>query len=147
MKTKKPTYKFIAWSNPEALHQSCIEWIQELEFVKDEQRFLDDLIKNHTLSLISGKTYNNSIALIAQLSSVEKDLDTLLGNVKKHSNELSVLVDDVEEPEVENTFKENHAMIKIQVSRYLSEYRKTKKRIFKLIKRIMKSEKQKRLLK
>ena len=51
MKTKKRNYRYLEWKSPEEMHQTSLEWISELKFVKDEQLFLNDLVKSYTLQI------------------------------------------------------------------------------------------------
>ncbi len=146
MKTNPFAYKFVEWSNPEELHQESLNWMLELEFIKDEQRFLNELIKNHTLQLISGEMYQRSLAVVNELSKEEKEVISLLKKIKKHTNKLEILVDGIDQLNEEKKYKEDHYMWKIETSTYLDNYKDTKKKIFSLIKQIMKQEKQKRLL-
>ena len=145
MKRKNPAYKFVEWSSPEELHEATLNWISELEFIKDEQQFLDVLIKNHTLQLISGEIYSQSQAIVSELSKEEKEIKSLLKGVRKHSNELEILIDGIDQIQEENKYKEDHYVLKIEVSRYCDNYKMTKREIFNLIMQIMKRKKQKRL--
>jgi hypothetical protein len=146
MKTNPFAYKFVEWSNPEELHQESLNWMLELEFIKDEQRFLNELIKNHTLQLISGEMYQSSLAVVNELSKEEKEVISLLKKIKRHTNKLEILVDGIDQLNEEKKYKEDHYMWKIETSTFLDNYKDTKKKIFSLIKQIMKQEKQKRLL-
>lgn len=143
---KNVTYKYVQWSSPEDLHAACIAWESELEFIKDEQQFLDELIVSHTLSLISKEIYNEALTLIAELSKEEVVINDLLEQVQKHANKLEILVDGIDEIPKEKKYKEEHYHLKIEVEKYENGFRKTKTRIFALIKLIMKQKKQNRLI-
>lgn len=145
MKTKKPAYKFVEWSSPEELHEASIDWISELEFIKDEQKFLDSLIKNHTLKLISKELFQRSQKVVTELSNEEKQVNNLLKRVKLHVNKLEILVDGIDQKEEEDRYKEDHYVLKIKVLRYLDDFKKTKRSIFELISSIMKQVKRKQL--
>ncbi|MEL6810306.1 MAG: hypothetical protein AAFP76_03105 [Bacteroidota bacterium] len=147
MKSTNPLYKFVEWSSPEELHEASLGWRSELEFIKDEQQFLDSLIKNHTLQLVSGELYAKSVAVISELLAEEKEVTSLLNRVYAHLNRLEVLTDGVDQLEDEKSYKEEHYILKIEVSRYSSDYRITKAKIFDLIKELMKKGKQKRIAK
>ena len=56
------------------------------------------------------------------------------------------MVDGKDQLKEEAAYKEKHRELLILVKRYFKEYRKLKTQLFKTIKEIMKSEKQKRLL-
>lgn len=145
MKRNNPQYKFVEWSSPEELHEESLRWISELEFTKDEQKFLDTLIKNHTIQLISGSVYKRSLEVVSELSKEEKEVTQLLDGVRKHTNALEVLLDGINQLEEEARYKQVHYALKIEVSRYYENYKKTKREIFNLIKQILKQKKQKRI--
>ena len=144
---KNVAYKYVQWSSPEELHLACVAWGSELEFIKDEQQFLDELIHSYTLSLISKETYNKALVLITELSNEEIAINDLLTRVKDHANNLEILVDGIDQIPEEKQYKETHYQLKIEIEKYEDEFRKTKARIFELIKIIMKQQKQNRLLK
>ncbi len=146
MKNIHPHYKFVEWSSPEELHQETLNWLSELRFIKDEIQFLNSLIENYTLNLISGEIYKKSFRVITELSKEDKVLKELLKEVAAHSNKMEILVDGEDQIQEEKAFKVEHHALKIKVLSYESDFRKTKKEIFMLIKRIMKAQKQKRLL-
>ncbi|NND63704.1 MAG: hypothetical protein HKN48_11000 [Flavobacteriaceae bacterium] len=146
MKKLRPNYKLVEWSSPNDLHRETLLWISELQFIKDEISFLNSLVENYTLKLISGEVYKKSFQVISELSKESAQLKEILKRVRVHNNELEILVDGKDEIEKEKEFKESHYQLKIEMLNYLENFRKTKKEIFLLIKRIMKKQKQKRLL-
>ncbi len=146
MKPKKPNVKYVEWRSPEELHEASLNWISELKFIKDEQHFLDELIKNNTLQLISGKTFEKSKKIINDLSKKRKVIEPLLKRIINHYNELTILVDGIDQPVEEKKYKEDHRELLVDVSEYLNDYKDIKRSIFDLIKVIMKQSKQKRLL-
>ncbi|WP_299431305.1 hypothetical protein [uncultured Aquimarina sp.] len=146
MKSKKPNIKYVEWKSAEELHEASLIWISELKFIKDEQRFLNDLIENYTMQLISEKTFEKSSKIINELNLKRKEVNPLLKKVIKHCNELTILVDGIDQPEEEKKYKENHQELLVEVSAYFDNYKQTKRRIFDLIKTIIKTGKQKRLL-
>jgi len=145
MKQNNPQYKFVEWSSPEELHQESLRWISQLEFTQDEQQFLNTLIKNHTLQLISGPVYQRSLEVVSELSKEEKEVKRLLRGVRKHANALEILLDGINQLEEESRYKQVHFALKIEVSRYEENYMKTKREIFNIIKQILKQNKQKRI--
>ncbi|MDT0556152.1 hypothetical protein [Patiriisocius hiemis] len=143
---KNITYKIVQWSTSEELHTECLEWASQLQFIKDEQRFLDKLIKEYTLSLIIEEAYNNSLKLVGKLNTEEKELSKLLKRVKDHINTIEILQDNTTDKLKGAAFKEIHYYLKVDVFMYANKYRETKKALFKKIKKLMKSEKRSHLL-
>ncbi|MBQ4820939.1 hypothetical protein [Aquimarina sp. MMG016] len=146
MKAKTPNTKYIEWKSPEELHEASLNWVSELKFIKDEQHFLDELIENYTLQLISGNIFEKSKKVVNELSKKQNEINPLLKKVINHCNELTILVDGMDQPEEEKEYKEKHRVLLIEVDTYQQEYKEVKRKIFDLIKMIMKQSKQKRLL-
>ena len=134
------------WKSPEEMHHTSLEWISELKFIKDEKLFLNDLIESYTLQITSLGLFEESRKLITAISNSELDLDLLLKKVRVHENQLSIMVDDVDQPKMEKAYTETHRDLIYTIDNYLMEYRKLKGSLFQLISKVMKKEKQKRLL-
>jgi len=146
MKTKKQIYRYLEWNSPEEMHHTSLEWISELKFIKDEKLFLNDLIRTYTLQITSLGLFEESRKLITAISNSELDLDLLLRKVRVHENQLSIMLDDVDQPKMEKAYTETHRDLIFTIDNYLMEYRKLKGSLFQMISKVMKKEKQKRLL-
>lgn len=146
MKTKQNPSKYVEWLDAEHMHGASRNWLSELQFIKDEQKFLEDLIKSYTLQLIDSKNFSNSQEIVDILKKLEKRNKSLIDEVKTHENKLEIMVDGIDQIEEEEAYKQTHRELIININNYLKDYRKLKTRLFGTIKDIMKSEKQKRLL-
>ena len=146
MKTKKQIYRYLEWKSPEEMHHTSLEWISELKFIKDEKLFLSDLIKTYTLQITSLGLFEESRKLITAISNSELDLDLLLKKVRVHENQLSIMLDDVDQPKMEKAYTETHRDLIFTIDNYLIEYRILKGSLFQMISKVMKKKKQKRLL-
>lgn len=146
MKTKKQVYRYLEWKSPEEMHYTSLEWISELKFIKDEKLFLNNLIKSYTLQITSLGLFEESRKLVTAISNAELELDLLLKKVRIHENQLSIMLDDVDQPKMEKAYTETHRDLIFTIDNYLMEYRKLKGSLFQMISKVMKKEKQKRLL-
>lgn len=146
MKTILPDIKYIESKSPEELHVESLNWISELKFIKDEQRFLDELLKSYTIQLIEKQDFSKNKDIISHLSKLEKDGQELLKKIINHENELLILVDGIDQIKEEKHYRFLHRTYIMQVTNYFNEYKDVKREIFEVVKRIMKHEKQKRLL-
>ncbi len=140
----KKTY--IEWLSGEELHQESLAWASELKFARDEQRFLNDLIKENTLDLVDTKIFDQVKPVVSSLDISEKKLNPLLKQVQLHENQLRIMVDDVDQLKMEGAYLETHADLANQLDHYFSEYKTAKSKIFEIISKIMKKRRQKRLL-
>ncbi|MBT8178674.1 MAG: hypothetical protein KJO94_08245 [Eudoraea sp.] len=140
----KPRY--IEWISPEEMHSATLAWLSELKFIKDEQRFLNGLVKSYTEQLINHKIYDKSKQLVGEILDAENELDRLLKKVQVHENQLEIMIDDVDQPKMEKAYRETHLELLQLMQGYLEDYRDLKTQLFNLLTRVIKQEKQKRLL-
>ena len=138
--------KFIEWLSAEDMNKASKEWLSELEFIKDEHLFFEDLIRSYTLQLIVGEKFSENKKIINTIDKSKEENNTLIRLVKEHENKLEIMVDGIDQLKQEEAYKNEHRTLIIEVSEFLKEYQNLKTALFKVIKNIMKSEKQKRLL-
>tara|TARA_R110002051_G_C8614129_1_gene482326 strand:- start:78 stop:521 length:444 start_codon:yes stop_codon:yes gene_type:complete len=146
MNTKERKKSYIEWLSPEEMHDMSIQWFSELMFIKDEQLFLNNLIKSYTIQLTDKNIFEKSKELVADLLKAEKEVVSLMKKVQLHSNQLEIMVDDVDQLEMEKAYKATHNDLMLAVNEYGANYRNIKEKLFKLVSKVMKSDKQKRLL-
>ena len=147
MKTVKTGAKYVEWLSAEEMHQASRGWISELKFIKDEQHFFDDLIKAYTLQLIDSENFLKSKEIVETLNKLQKKNKALIKIIIVHENKLEIMVDGIDEPKKEETYKDRHRELIVKVSEYLKEYRALKLKLFEIVKGVMVKEKQKFLLK
>ena len=141
-----PDIKYIESKSPGEPHVESLNWISELKFIKDEQHFLDELLKSYTIQLIEKQDFAKNKEIISELSKLEKDGEKLLKKIINHENELLILVDGIDQIKEEKHYRFLHSTYLLEVTNYYNNYKDAKKKIFDVIKKIMKQEKQKRLL-
>ena len=146
MKATHKTPKYVEWLNADVMHEASRNWLSELRFIKDEQRFFENLIKSYTLQLIDSEHFSNSKKLVEMLDTLQKKNKALIETVKTHENELLIMVDGVDQLKKEDAYKAKHRTLIIEINKYFKAYRNFKKRLFNTIEDIMIHEKQKRLL-
>lgn len=135
---KNITYKMVQWSTPQELHEESMDWLSQLNFIKDEQQFLDKLIREYTIPLISAEVYSRSLSIVGDLAKEEKALETLIYNVQDHFNKTDLLLLQHVDSRNQVAYKETHYYLKVEVFKYTENYRATKTALFKEIKKIMK---------
>ena len=146
MNIKDKTHRYIQWISPDEMHSETVEWMSELKFVRDEQQFLNSLVKHYTLQLVDGDNYGKSKEIVGAILDAENELQRLIKEVQLHENQLEILVDDVDQPRMEQAYKETHGELIGKMHHYLEEYRGLKKRLFNLISAVIKKDKRNRLL-
>lgn len=146
MEAKNKKRNYIEWFTPDELHEQSKLWSSELKFAMDEQRFLNDLVKEHTLELIDKAVFEKVNLLLTELIKIEAELVKVYKRVQLHENQLQIMVDDVDQIKMENAYMETHKDLSDEVKDYFERYRDIKTRLFKVVIAVMKKSKQKRLL-
>lgn len=144
MQSKNKKHHNTEWPSAEEMHEASLQWMSELKFAKDEQFFLNDLVKAHTMELVDSVVFDESKEVIDAILKSEKKVIELMKKVQLHENLLEVMVNDVSGLKMENAYIETHWQLTSEVQNYMDEYRKLKTRLFQLVSGIMKN--QKRLL-
>lgn len=140
------SYKYVEWISPVEMHQATLDWLSELNFVRDEQKFLNNLVKSHTLELTDKAIFENSRKLVGDIADAEHEVVALMKQVQTHENLLEIMLDDVDQPKMEAAYRDTHKDLILAVSDYLLNYRKLKSKLFSLLSTVLRKEKQKRLL-
>ena len=127
------------------LHNGSVSWINELEFIKDEQLFLEHLLSTHFLDLSTEKLYETTRKLIRKLKEVEQLGVDLTKEIQLHNTKIAKILEGQNETD-ENVLDRSHQMIQNDFESYLLKFRYVKKKIFRIIKEIMVHHKQKLLI-
>ncbi len=147
MKSKNGTKRYVEWLSAEELHGQSQNWISILNFSKDEQKFLDNLITNFTLDLLDSKVFNKVQKAIIELRDVENEFTQLFKKVKLHGSQLQIMVDDVDQLKMEEAYLVTHKNLTIEIHKYLAKYQSVKTKIFNIVSSVIRKKKKKRLLK
>lgn len=146
MKTRQKEQQYIEWLSGEEMHEQSTRWMSELKFVRDEQLFLNKLIKSYTLALLTPTLFNKSKKLIAELSKAEKEVVYLMKKIQSHENLLEIMINNVDELKMEKAYLETHWALSAKIEDYQINYRALKSSLFRIITQLMMKNKQKRLL-
>lgn len=138
--------RYIEWLSAEEMHSTSKEWLSELEFIKDEHLFLEDLIKLYTLQLIRTDKFANNKEIIDALNSSQKRNNLLIEAIKEHQSELQIMVDGINQPEKEKRYKKAHRDFILKINDFIKYYRALKMQLFNIVKQIKKEKKIRLLL-
>ena len=146
MENKAHNYRYIEWKTPDEMHFSSLQWRSELNFIKDEHRFFEDMLKTYTMPIIESQLFSRVKELIERLTLSGKELQILESTVVKHINKLQKLIDDMGEPREGRFYRKEHKTILNDVIHYSRQYKRLKREIFEAVSIAIKQQKQKRLL-
>ena len=138
--------RMMEWLDPNEMHEDSQKWMSELKFVRDEQLFLNDLVKSYTLQLTDSAVFNESKEIIGAIATAEKEVIVLMKKVQAHGNQLEIMLDHIDQLKMEATYTKTHWELHTEIAKYSFEYRELKSRLFKLVSKIMKKDKGNRLL-
>lgn len=137
---------YVEWFSAENMHKHTQDWLSELNFVKDEHLFFEDLVKTYTNQLIATKKFSENKDIIDAINRSEKRNAMLIDAVQVHRNALEIIIDGIDQPKEEENYKNEHGNLIMMVSNYLKDYRSLKSQLFSLFEDLLKKEKQQRLL-
>ena len=146
MNPSNQNFRYVEWKSSDEMHFSCLQWISELNFIKDEQIFFQDMLKEYTLPILESHLLEDAKTLIFKLTDSEKQVENLLKETTKHRNGLQILVDGIDQPDQEKEYREEHRRLLKEVNNFTIEYQALKKDIFTTVTRALKQQKQKKLL-
>ena len=146
MKTTHELYKYIDSHTSEKMHLESKNVLLELNFIKDEQRFFEELIETYSFQLIVNEKFSQNRKLIEDLNIIQKKNEKLIENLTEHEIKLELLLDKSHQTVSEIKYMLWHKDILKGVEEHLTNYKEIKRLIFDMIKGIMKNEKQKHLL-
>ena len=146
MNPSNQNFRYVEWKSSDEMHFSCLQWISELNFIKDEQIFFQDMLKEYTLPILESHLLEDAKTLIFKLTDSEKQVENLLKETTKHRNGLQILVDGIDQPDQEKEYREEHRRLLKEVNNFTIEYHALKKDIFTTVTRALKQQKQKKLL-
>ncbi len=146
MSEVKKQYQYVEWISPEEMHRASLLWMSQLKFARDEQRFLNDLVKSYTLQLTDSAIFEESKTVVDTLLQMEKRIVPLMKQVQLHENQLEIMVDKVDQLRMERAYAATHRDLITNMEQHMEAYREIKQNLFSLVSKVMRKEKQKRLL-
>jgi len=146
METTDQNYKYVEWKSAEEMHFSSNQWISELNFIKNEHQFFEDMLKEYTLPIIESHLLSRVKDLVDRLTKYKQRTESLLNKITEHRNGLQIMVDGINQLEEENRYKKEHRKLLIEVNQFSLEYNDLKKEIFEIVSQALQQQKQKRLL-
>jgi len=138
--------KYTEWLDADKMHEASKEWLSELNFIKDEHLFFEDLVTQFTSQLIAFGNFSNNKEIIDAINRSQKQNNGLIEAVKIHENELKIMVDGIDQIEEEKAYTKEHSDLIITITEFLKEYKSLKTQLFDIIKSIKKEDKNRHLL-
>ena len=91
------THDIIEFLSADEMHKASLGWLRELEFIKDEHLFFEDMITSFSLQLIQNKGFEQNVEIIDVINASQKRNNSLIKIIKKHDKNLRLLVDGIDQ--------------------------------------------------
>ncbi len=127
------------------LHTITQKCIADLEFILDEQRFLQDLLSTFFIDLCKVELLPDTRVLNQSLAESSKKCNLLILELQTHEKHLATLLESIH-MKGEISYRESHKELITNFDQFVINNKSIKIRIFTIIKNIMKQHKQKLLL-
>ena len=127
-------------SSVEVLHRESLEWLEEIEFMKDESAFFYGLINRRLktpydpLNAEELKSIENHLIFISA-----NMLAMLHDSVVKHEKFLTKMIESVKQDE--QSYRSRHAILASKFTDYKKEFKELKRKIFSVVEREVKKKK------
>ncbi|WP_026753083.1 hypothetical protein [Sediminibacter sp. Hel_I_10] len=138
--------RYSKWLSAEDMHNNSQEWLSELNFIKDEHLFYQNLINSLASEIAEENSKDNYIEIIDILNTSQKQNQTLIKAVNDHQNELEVMLDGIDQIKEEKMYVKVHTTLIATIAEFLKEYKLLKTQLFDIIKTITKDGKQRDLM-
>lgn len=122
------------------LHCKTQVWISEIEFIRVEQDFLEELLTDHIISLCDLENFKKGKLLLKGIRHEIQFGENLIASIKEHKVNLALLLENIYLKR-EKLFRENHNLLNSEVKKYIENFRCIKEQVFDLILQIMKNKK------
>tara|TARA_R110000868_G_scaffold200671_1_gene448157 strand:- start:5277 stop:5717 length:441 start_codon:yes stop_codon:yes gene_type:complete len=134
-------YSYVEWFSSDEIYENITLWQSELNFIKNEQLFLNELVQLYVPQLSEKLIVEKSENVIALLKMADKELDELYKMVQTHKNQLEIMMDHINQFKMEKAYLQKHKELIMAMKSYSENYRTIKSEIFKIIATVMKKNK------
>ena len=139
-------FRFSEGKDPEENYWVTRQWLSELDFMKDEHQFYEDMLEKFTLPVIESNHFTEVKGHLEHLSRALKKREELEKRIKDHKTNQSNFLEKVAGAPKKEQIKSEHKKLARELHEFLKEYKEVKKGIFQSISQVMKDQKRDRLL-
>ena len=132
-------------SSYENLFEKTQRWISEIDFITIEQDFLKELLSEYIIGICKAHNFEQAKLLLESISDEKTKGSLLKEAIVKHQINLSMLLEGVFISK-EETCRKNNKNLKNEIANFINNFKFIKRQTFELILKIMKLEKQQKLL-
>lgn len=141
----RPKSDFIHTATWESLYVLGEHWQSDIQFYKDELRFLDDLIGKYFIWMTKDENIASVKKMSIELHELREQINEVDGRLATHMHQLSEMMEDVMSKKGEG-FRIEQEKLEDDLEDFAKEFRTLKKAIFTITEHVIESEKFQHLL-
>ncbi|TYP98997.1 hypothetical protein C7447_102315 [Tenacibaculum adriaticum] len=126
-----------AWSQ---LYVLTEHWKSDLQFYKDDLRFLHHLINRYFIWMIRKDNVTDVRKIIKNLHELDLQCSELLKHVNTHLSHLGALIEDPFKYD-SHEFRKEHGKLEDNITEFVKAFRKNRKETFHITEHVIESEK------
>ena len=140
MQLESPTETYLLDRSVEVLHRESMEWLEEIEFMKDEAAFFYGLIVRRLKTPYDPLNAEELKSIENHLIFVSTNMLAMLhDSVVKHEQFLSRMTESVKQDE--QSYRSRHNTLAKKFSSFEKEFKELKRKIFSVVEREVKRKK------
>ncbi len=141
----RPKGTFLIDANWEELYVLTEHWKSDLEFYKDDLRFLHRLINKYFIWITEEENLDMVRSLEISLVKMDRSCKDLLSKIGKHLIQLGKLVENSDD-EQSRVFRIEHEHLEDEIADFVKCFRENRKEVFTITEHVIDSEKLQHLL-
>ena len=114
-------------------------WRSDLEFYKDDMRFLHHLVDKYFIWITKSENLEMVKEIMLQILSLEKQCQELTDAVKEHMHNLAQFADESNDQKISN-ISDQHIVLETSIYNFVKDFRANRKEVFRITEYIMDSE-------
>jgi hypothetical protein len=135
------------WVSKEEIHLATKRWTSELNFIQDEQLFLENLLRKINAKEERPNKHFKIKCLKKELQELKSELTNLCCIVKYHNQKLNIFINGIYQLLEEEIYKETHRELARFLNQFKIKHSEVKKDVFRIAIRLLKNRKEKMNLK
>jgi len=142
----RPKGNYIHEADWQKLYLLTEHWKSDLEFYRDDLRFLQHLIDKYFIWMTKKENLEEVREIETDLVETDRNCDRLLKKTNKHLTHLADLIDDSFKYD-SHVFRTEHEGLEEDIADFVKSFRANRKGVFAITEHVMDSEKLNSLLK
>ena len=138
MNDKKPDWQ--------ELYVLTEHWRSDLEFYKDDLRFLHHLVDKYFIWITKSENLEMVKEIMIQIQDLEKQCKDLMEGVKGHLHNLAQLANESNKPSL-SEITDDHVVLETTIYNFVKDFRANRKEVFRITEYIIDSEELSNILK